>query len=243
MSICFSDVNNDIDTIDTYLCQDYSFWSNITLSWNNTCISDPNSDTYPIVRKCIVHQKENIQIEHCKSHLDTCPNSTKNEKDCEENGKFFCKMSKSCIDQTKTCDGIVHCIGAEDEDFNLCHQASKSIFPETATIPCNEIGRGSYNIKILATPCSGECRDENCDQDWRILSVFIGFTFAGIATMCAYLHFRTTKRYPTIVSDDPENIDEETAEARSNFRGNVLAKIKVITDLGLNILCYQFLFI
>ena len=234
MSICFSDVNNDIDTIDTYLCQDYSFWSNITLSWNNTCISDPNSDTYPIVRKCIAHQKENIQIEHCKSHLDTCPNSTKNEKDCEENGKFFCKMSKSCIDQTKTCDGIVHCIGAEDEDFNLCHQASKSIFPETATIPCNEIGRGSYNIKILATPCNGvlECSDgsdeEDCEQNWKILGTFIGFIFVGIIAISSYVHFQTTKRYPTIILDAPENTCDEIAKYRSGLRGDLLVNIKVI---------------
>ena len=220
---------------------------------------------YPYVRKCHAHKhyqnkSESITDNYCGKFEgrvesttgtfgfhDICPNSTNNETDCKEN-QFFCKQSKSCIDQAKKCNGIINCVEGEDEDFDLCQESSKSIFPETATISCKEINRtGSYNIGILATPCNGvkECRDgrdENCDQDWRILSAFIGITFAGIVAICSYLHFRTTKRYPTIVSDDPENIDEETAEARSNFRGNVLAKIKVITDLGLNILWYQFLF-
>ena len=37
------------------LCQDFSFWSDITKSFNNSCISDENGD-YPVVRNahCVV---------------------------------------------------------------------------------------------------------------------------------------------------------------------------------------------
>ena len=86
----------------------------------------------------------------------------------------------------------------------------------------------------LVNSSSWHCKkmylDENCDTDWRILSAFVGFTFAAIAFLCSCIHFRTTKKYPTIVSDDPEIIDEETAKARQNYKGNVLANIKVIIN-------------
>ena len=196
---------------------------------------------YPFARKCIAHEKyqnksQDSTKDSCgkyeafnlkagkREFTDICPNSS-NETDCKGKGNefFFCKKSKSCLDKTKICDGIVHCIHGEDEEIELC----KSTFPETATIHCKEPDRGSYDITILATPCSGECKDENCDTDWRILSAFVGFTFAAIAFLCSCIHFRTTKKYPTVVSDDPEIIDEEIANARQNYKGNVLANIKV----------------
>ena len=211
---------------------DYSFWSEVTSSWNNTCIqdSDPNYHLYPIVRKCIAHQNEKIQditAEHCNTrHSYICPNSLTSKTDCKKIDKFFCDQSKSCIDHDKTCDGIVHCVHAEDEDWDLC----KTKFDETATFKCIEKNRGSYNIFITATPCSGQCRDENCDQDRRVVGASIGLTFAAIVGICSYIHFKTTKKYPAKNSDIIKKIDLNTANARNALKGDDLAKIKVIIN-------------
>ena len=206
---------------------------------------------YPYARKCIAHEKYQHKTQKStknscgkykgnkgwtngiwngkeKQQLDICPNSTI-EADCKGNEFFFCKKSKSCLDMAKICDGIVHCIFGEDEAWNLCN--SKFTFEDTATRECYQSNRGTYDLFIKATPCSGECRDENCDTDWKILSAFVSFTFAAIIFLCSFVHFRTTKKYPTIVSDDPEIIDEEIANARQNYKGNVLANIKVINNI------------
>ena len=58
----------------------------------------------------------------------------------------------------------MHCINAEDEDFEICQHD----FPEEATIKCIE-NRLGYDIEIWAKPCDGvrDCRDgsdENCDD-------------------------------------------------------------------------------
>ena len=58
----------------------------------------------------------------------------------------------------------MHCINAEDEDFEICQHH----FPEEATIKCIE-NRLGYDIEIWAKPCDGvqDCRDgsdENCDD-------------------------------------------------------------------------------
>ena len=158
------------------ICQDYSFWSSI-----ENCRTDPNEidykgrALYPYARKCIAHEKyqnksqastknscgkyvgRNSATSDLDEILDICPNST-NETDCKGN-EFFCNRSQSCLDKAKICDGIVHCIFGEDEGIELC----KSTFPETATVQCKEIDRGSYDISILATPCNGiqECSDRN----------------------------------------------------------------------------------
>ena len=131
---------------------------------------------YPFARKCIAHEKYQHKTQKStknscgkykgnkgwtngiwngkeKQQLDICPNST-NETDCKGNEFFFCKKSKSCLDMAKICDGIVHCIFGEDEAWNLCN--SKFTFEETATRECYQSNRGTYDLFIKATPCSGE---------------------------------------------------------------------------------------
>ena len=136
------------------------------------------------------------------------------------------------------CDGIVNCVHGEDEEFELC----QSTFPETATIRCQEIDRGSYNvtidrwsydITILATPCNGirECLDiddEDCGESTEVLITSLVIVFIVILAVCGFVHHTTTKQYPTMISDDPEFVDDETAKYRSGLKGNILAQIKVI---------------
>ena len=158
-------------------------------------------------------------------HIDnnhTCPNTATSEKDCSGGEKFFCQESKSCIDLTQTCDGIVHCIRAEDEDWDLCK--SKFKFDETATIECNQTKRGSYDLLIKGIPCSGECKNETCEQDKKVLKNAIGFSFLVIISICAYIHIKITKKYPAKAFDPPEKIDQETA---NSLRGDSLVEIKV----------------
>ena len=203
---------------------------------------DSDRALYPYVRKCHAHKhyqkkSQNISDNHCGKFavfkinwkfelLDICPYSANNETDCKEN-EFFCELSKSCVHQDKTCDGIINCVQGEDEDWKLCKTKFK--FDETATIECYQAKRGSYNLLIKATPCSGECKDENCDQDWKVLSAFISFTFVVIILISSYIHFKTTNKYPTMISDAPENIDDETAKYRSGLKGDSLVQIKVLS--------------
>ena len=70
----------------------------------------------------------------------------------------------------KKCDGIVHCIEGEDEALETC----RYLYPEEATIECNDRPKGRYDIRVLAIPCNGipECwndMDENCDENAMIL--------------------------------------------------------------------------
>ena len=70
----------------------------------------------------------------------------------------------------KKCDGVVHCIKGEDENFETC----KDTYPEEATITCIEDRPIGYDIWIKAVPCNGikECRsreDEECEISDNIL--------------------------------------------------------------------------
>ena len=101
------------------------------------------------------------------------------------------------------------------------------------TVQCKEIDRGSYNITILATPCNGirECsdyNDEDCEKDWIAIIISISTTFVVILVLFAILHYRVTKKFPSTVPYVTEKLNEETINARSAIKGDVLAKIKVI---------------
>ena len=143
------------------LCQDYSFWS--AKKTIDHCIRRPSgyqfhnyyNDQYPYARKCLPLKNENKEVENSYTcgyftvesiesnkpvNLDICPNSIESQKECEEKGKFFCKNSKSCIEKAKVCDGVVHCLDAMDEEFELCQHT----FPETASFRCKEKNRDRY---------------------------------------------------------------------------------------------------
>ena len=243
---CFSHAGNHV------LCQDYSFWSSI-----ENCITDPNEvdkkhrALYPYARKCIAHEKYQNKSQastknscgkyggqNSATHpvsaeiLDICPNSAI-ETDCKGN-EFFCNQSKSCVEKAKICDGIVHCIFGEDEDWDLCKTEFK--FDEAATIECNQSDRGSFNLPIKATPCNGirECsdiNDEDCGESRTVLIISIVIAFVLILALCIFIHYKTITKYPTQISDDPEFIDDETAKYCSNLKGNRLAQIKVCKKL------------
>ena len=138
------------------LCQDFSFWSDITKSFNNSCISDENGD-YPVVRKCITHKmpanKEMIN-KYCGfswncliRRIEACPNS-KTKSECNKTDEFYCSKSMSCIRKSDICDGIVHCYHGEDEDLETCAH----IYPQTATIKCLEINRGRIETLFVEIP-------------------------------------------------------------------------------------------
>ena len=100
------------------------------------------------------------------SHLaEYCPNAS-NEAECEE-PNFYCNISKSCIEDSKKCDGIKHCIYGEDEEIDTCHNT----YPESATVKCVEPNRPLDDIWIKAVRCNGvpECkngadeREEECE--------------------------------------------------------------------------------
>ena len=138
------------------LCQDFSFWSDVTKSFNNSCISDENGD-YPVVRKCITHKmpanKEMIN-KYCGfswncliRRIEACPNS-KTKSECDKTDDFYCSKSMSCIRKSDICDGIVHCYHGEDEDLETCAH----IYPQTATIKCLEINRGRIETLFVEIP-------------------------------------------------------------------------------------------
>ena len=142
------------------LCQDYSFWSEKKTI--DHCIGKMSSvygqyvnSQYPYARKCSALKNQNMEVENSytcgyfkvhsiesdtRVNLDICPNSIESQKECEEKGKFFCKNSKSCIEKAKVCDGVVHCLDAMDEEFELCQHT----FPETASFRCKEKNRDRY---------------------------------------------------------------------------------------------------
>ena len=207
--------------------------------------SNEYTELYPYARKC--HSQEhflNLRRNVCGQFRvrnsdydlelhDVCPSET-SEADCEEQNKFYCKYSKSCISHSKTCDGIVHCGGnGEDEDFSLCHNPLKSTFPETATIECLEKGRGKYEIKILAIPCNGEeeCIDgideKYCEQGSIGSIISLAIALALILILCLFVHFSTTKKYPNTISYIPQKITEEIAKYRMGLKGDSLAQLKV----------------
>ena len=56
----------------------------------------------------------------------------------------FCEKSKTCIPKSLICDGAVHCVYGDDEDFGLC----RDTFPEGATFECLQANTSShYNIQ------------------------------------------------------------------------------------------------
>ena len=212
------------------ICQDFSFWSDVTKSFKDSCISDQNGD-YPVVRKCITHKTQTTKemiSKYCGfswncliRRIETCPNS-KTKSECNKTNEFYCSKSMSCIKKSNICDGIVHCYHGEDEDLETCAH----IYPETATIKCLEINRGNIetlllyyystllfngilgniDIKIKATPCNAnrECRDiddEDCGQKGIVLIITLVVVLVGIIFLSLYVHISTSKHYPTIIHD------------------------------------------
>ena len=129
----------------------------------------------------------------------------------------------------KKCDGIVHCIEGEDEALETC----RYLYPEEATIECNDRPKGHYDIRVMAIPCNGipEClndMDENCDEN--IIILFGVILALVIITNIIYHYLKwqcldwTHQNIQTsgILDDDWILVD------CSNIMGDELANMKVI---------------
>ena len=98
-----------------------------------------------------------------------CP-GTSDKETCAKDGhdKYFCEKSKTCIETSKLCDGIVHCIYGEDEGEEAIKlDYCRTKFPQSAIKRCKEKDRlGGYNIWINAIPCNKiqECENVNSDE-------------------------------------------------------------------------------
>ena len=100
---------------------------------------------------------------------------------------YHCPKSETCIKREKLCDGIVHCLNGDDEDFELC----SSNFPNGATIECEEANRAEYSILILATPCDNirECKngeDEDFCSQLEFIKRTVQLVFIG-SIVCIWL--------------------------------------------------------
>ena len=144
-------------------CFDYSYWND-----TNKCYNGTDSDEYTHARLCSAYDKSKSIAdlgndcsesrwyeEQIKYFAENCPNSS-NETQCKD-PNFYCNFSKSCIEDSKKCDGIKHCIYGEDESIETCD----GTFPESATVECVEPNQPFDDIWIKAVRCNGitECKN------------------------------------------------------------------------------------
>ena len=87
--------------------------------------------------------------------LDT----NQNEK-CIERGDFggkafLCAEDNLCISDNFVCDGQRNCPSGQDENIDEC--ITRNIFPQAATVKCNETDRpDDFWIEIMAIRCNGQ---------------------------------------------------------------------------------------
>ena len=155
------------------ICHDYSYWRNRCYQ-----VSDEKRNIYTHAIQCSTYDTTKSVEElgnDCSNSWGlitgsklNCPNSS-TKKSCTEkgNGFFYCQISKTCIENIKVCDGVVHCIKGEDEDLDTCKPFFSEMFPKDATVECIEANRTYYDIIIKAIPCNGIMECENGeDEGW-----------------------------------------------------------------------------
>ena len=156
-----------------------STYDNHSYSSNSTCddskVFFKTSNQSELVKQIIDSNLDTNSYQPCFITESLC---TKLDREY-----YYCPRSKTCIKKSKLCDGIPHCFYGDDEDFDICSEMFRQMWPASATIKCIEANRSELNITILATPCDNirECRDGE-DEDfcselelvkWVVQFVFI----------------------------------------------------------------------
>ena len=142
----------------------------------------------------------------------------------------------------KLCDGVVHCLKAEDEDFKICQH--EKVFTDSATIKCVEDRPPGYDITILAVPCNKvcECRgcsDEKCGGDINgnnitlYFWVTLLFLYVSSFIIIFVIHYQINgtlipprRNVTAIVASYGQNV--------KSYTGNMLAFLKVSFFLTCN---------
>ena len=114
------------------ICYDHSFWktSCTNMDEEEESIDFPNDDlnTTPVPDyPCDDYYFDycDTEAKNCKTYV-TYNTSTESKSSCNGD-EYFCPRSRKCIQQKEVCDGVIHCVEGDDEDFeNLC----KDRFPE-----------------------------------------------------------------------------------------------------------------
>ena len=68
---------------------------------------------------------------------------------------FLCAEDDLCIHDKFVCDGQRNCPSGQDENIDVCIE--RNIFPQAATVKCNETDRpDDHWIEIMAIRCNGQ---------------------------------------------------------------------------------------
>ena len=123
------------------------------------------------------------------------------------------------------CDGIVHCMHGDDENFELCK--NRKVFADEATIECVENRPKGLDITILAIPCNNvtECRDgrdENCEETY----IIFGTVVSTITIMTFAIHIYWMNFMDKVTEDD-DNIEIVYPKEPWKSKGDKLAELKV----------------
>ena len=228
------------------LCYDYSFWND-----PYRCHIGNKISQYTHARQCLAHlQTKTIKEygEDCSNSWDPrvakrivetsdCPNNVNETSYCTGQDQYYCKNSNTCIQKTKLCDGIIHCIMGDDEETDICNTDDITKYPDSATIECFENRLGNYNIKVFAIPCDNniEClsgRDEdNCDvESFLIATLTVLFFLIWSLWICPYVWiWKDQKNLAETINETKECLilSEWKMQDCHSLKGDELAFLKV----------------
>ena len=137
------------------MCHDYSFWNSMSSRCTHNT-NDLEQRTYQsLCNRETVECSKTYSYDVKNRGINYCRNTSIGQDCLSVDKKFFCNISKTCINQgkitskeclnlfqhfnltidwfhhmyvsDKKCDGIVHCIEGKDETYETC----KDIFPDS----------------------------------------------------------------------------------------------------------------
>ena len=227
------------------LCSDTSYWIDKPCYEDHEFFNEKGLAKYLETRRCSYYQNEFKAFDDkhsCPHTWEYCLESQKcipkgwhcTEKECDNDEEYFyCNKSQKCIPRQWLCDGAIQCpIAAEDEAFEFCQP--QEIFPQSATIQCEESFRPKFNVEIMATPCDGvpECHDgsdEVCGEKLKqIVPIISGGLFLIIGFIWLGLYLKITKFNRRENDMDNSRFDDRWEPRLCRFmKGNALAELKV----------------